>query len=76
MSAKEAIVEQGSTAVRRGKPKPVALDLVARRAVRPSDIEIDVSRDALLTEFGKQTLQDRYLLKDETFQGMFARVSA
>jgi len=39
------------------------------------DIEIDRSRDALLTEFGKTTMEDRYLLPDESFQDMFARVA-
>ena len=33
------------------------------------------SRDNLLTDFGKRTLVDRYLLPEETYQGMFARVS-
>ena len=35
----------------------------------------DRSRDALLTDFGKRTLVDRYLLPDEVYQDMFARVS-
>ncbi len=34
------------------------------------------SRDSLLTEFGKSTLKDRYLLPDEDYQGMFARVAS
>ena len=38
-------------------------------------IEVDRSRDALLTEFGKVTLEDRYLLPGESYQDMFARVS-
>lgn len=36
----------------------------------------DDSRDELLTDFGKTTLSDRYLLPDETYQGMFARVAS
>jgi ribonucleoside-diphosphate reductase alpha chain len=36
----------------------------------------DASRDALLTEFGKDTLDDRYLLPGETYQDLFARVAA
>lgn len=36
----------------------------------------DDSRDALLTPVGKATLDDRYLLPGETYQGMFARVAA
>ena len=38
-------------------------------------IEIDRSRDALLTDFGKTTLEDRYLLPGESYQDMFARVA-
>lgn len=33
------------------------------------------TRDANLTDFGKATLTDRYLLPDETYQTMFARVA-
>lgn len=39
-------------------------------------VTIDNSRDANLTEFGKAILQDRYLLPDETYQGLFARVAS
>jgi ribonucleoside-diphosphate reductase alpha chain len=38
-------------------------------------IEIDRSRDALLTDFGRTTLEDRYLLAGESYQDMFARVA-
>ena len=38
-------------------------------------IVIDPRRDALLTEFGKATLRDRYLLPGESFQDLFARVA-
>ncbi len=41
----------------------------------PPDLKLDHTRDALLTPFGRATLEDRYLLEGETFQGMFARVS-
>jgi ribonucleoside-diphosphate reductase alpha chain len=40
------------------------------------DLVLDHSRDALLTEFGKDTLKDRYLLPGETYQDLFARVSS
>lgn len=33
------------------------------------------SRDSLLTDFGKETLQDRYLLPGESYQDLFARVA-
>ena len=44
--------------------------------VRRFDIVTDPSRDALLTEFGKDTLDDRYLLPGETYQDLFARVAS
>ena len=50
-----------------GKPRP-QLQLVRK-------VEVDRSRDALLTEFGKTTLKDRYLLAGESYQDMFARVA-
>ncbi|WP_343517735.1 ribonucleoside-diphosphate reductase subunit alpha [Sphingomonas sp.] len=43
---------------------------------RPYPVEVDHSRDALLTEFGKETLKDRYLLPGETFQDLFVRVAS
>jgi len=39
-------------------------------------VETDPSRDALLTEFGKETLKDRYLLPGESYQDLFARVAS
>ena len=39
-------------------------------------VKTDESKDTLLTEFGKETLKDRYLLPDENYQGMFARVAS
>ena len=60
-------------------------DMVSKRAGKPQgptvrdvlsgSVKKDRSRDALLTDFGKKTLVDRYLLPDETYQDMFARVS-
>ncbi|HET9629746.1 MAG TPA: ribonucleoside-diphosphate reductase subunit alpha, partial [Novosphingobium sp.] len=38
-------------------------------------IVTDESRDALLTDFGKDTLDDRYLLPGEKYQDLFARVA-
>src|SRR3982751_3038868 len=43
---------------------------------RAFDVVTDDSRDALLTEFGKDTLRDRYLLPGEGYQDLFARVAA
>ena len=65
-------------------PEKIALPKIERRAPapsplaappRPADLILDRSRDALLTAFGKATLEDRYLLPGESFQDMFARVS-
>ncbi|QQG37333.1 MAG: ribonucleoside-diphosphate reductase subunit alpha [Micavibrio aeruginosavorus] len=42
---------------------------------RGNRVQIDRSRDGNLTEFGKATLQDRYLLPEESFQDLFARVA-
>jgi ribonucleoside-diphosphate reductase alpha chain len=44
--------------------------------VRRFDVVTDVSRDDLLTEFGKETLRDRYLLPGENYQDLFARVAS
>jgi ribonucleoside-diphosphate reductase alpha chain len=40
------------------------------------DVTTDAKRDDLLTEFGKDTLKDRYLLPGESYQDLFARVAA
>lgn len=44
--------------------------------VRRFDVVTDSSRDDLLTEFGKETLRDRYLLPGESYQDLFARVAS
>src|SRR6202008_4624860 len=54
-------------------------DRSEKRAERPQlqlvrKVEVDRSRDALLTDFGKTTLEDRYLLAGESHQDMFARL--
>ncbi|MEO6717466.1 MAG: ribonucleoside-diphosphate reductase subunit alpha [Novosphingobium sp.] len=46
-------------------------EIMARRFT----IVTDSARDALLTDFGKDTLDDRYLLPGETYQDLFARVA-
>lgn len=38
-------------------------------------VEIDRSRDSNLTQFGKETLTDRYLMPGESYQDLFARVA-
>ncbi len=39
-------------------------------------VRVDRSRDALLTDFGRATLSDRYLMPGEDFQDLFARVAS
>ena len=39
------------------------------------NLDIDHSRDKFLTDFGKATLKDRYILPNEKFQDMFMRVA-
>lgn len=39
-------------------------------------IRVDRSRDALLTDFGRATLDNRYLLPGERYQDLFARVAS
>ena len=55
---------------RRGKPKAVKDQMALIKKV-----VTDPARDALLTDFGKTTLDDRYLLVGESYQDMFARVA-
>jgi len=63
-----AVAEAMKTAA---APKMTSKDVAARRFT----IVTDESRDARLTEFGKETLKDRYLLPNETYQDLFARVA-
>jgi ribonucleoside-diphosphate reductase alpha chain len=72
MVGRDAAKVQTQAKVRVGKP--------AAQAERPrlslvKHVEVDRSRDALLTDFGKTTLEDRYLLPGESYQDMFARVA-
>ena len=43
-----------------------------RKRIGP--VAVDPARDTRLTDFGKATLRDRYLLPGESFQDLFARV--
>ena len=45
------------------------------REERDFDVRVDSARDELLTDFGKATLSDRYLMPGEKFQDLFARVA-
>jgi len=64
----------------RAGPAPAEAQRSEHKRARPElkvvrEIELDHSRDALLTDFGKKTLEDRYVLPGESFQEMFARVA-
>jgi ribonucleoside-diphosphate reductase alpha chain len=48
----------------------------SRRRDQPFPLDVDHSRDALLTDFGKETLKDRYLLPGESYQDLFVRVAS
>jgi len=39
-------------------------------------VRVDRTRDSLLTDFGRATLTDRYLMPGEEFQDLFARVAS
>src|SRR6516164_3443892 len=67
-----------------GEAKKSVSPLQDRAQVRSADkpqlrlvskVEVNRSRDDLLTDFGKTTLEDRYLLPGESYQDMFARVA-
>ena len=49
--------------------------LNGRQNERGVRVVIDPERDSLLTDFGRGTLMDRYLLPGETIQDLFARVA-
>jgi len=70
MSGSEAAMRAVSEAVQGAGARPERPQLQLVRKV-----EVDRSRDALLTDFGKTTLEDRYLLAGESYQDMFARVA-
>ena len=64
-----AISKENDDKAGRGKPQKIAELRVVQQ------VQIDESRDANLTEFGKKTLTDRYVLPGEGYQEMFARVA-
>ncbi|MDF8333521.1 ribonucleoside-diphosphate reductase subunit alpha [Novosphingobium cyanobacteriorum] len=66
----EALVAAMAAAVE-AAPKDDSKKINARRF----SIVTDASRDARLTDFGKDTLDDRYLLPGEKYQDLFARVA-
>jgi ribonucleoside-diphosphate reductase alpha chain len=61
------------TSARKGRP---LAERKAKIEIAPTLVRTDPARDALLTDFGRTTLADRYLLAGETSQDMFARVAS
>ena len=64
---------QAATAAAMAKPGEVRDSKAVEE--RRFTIVTDNSRDVLLTDFGRDTLEDRYLLPGETYQDLFARVA-
>ncbi|WP_420822280.1 ribonucleoside-diphosphate reductase subunit alpha [Sphingorhabdus pulchriflava] len=68
--------------VKKAKPEQEVAEAKAKAGdsktvdVRRFDVVTDSARDDLLTEFGKETLRDRYLLPGENYQDLFARVAS
>jgi ribonucleoside-diphosphate reductase alpha chain len=60
----------------RTRASPPRTRIRARSTPPLYTLEVDHSRDALLTDFGKETLKDRYLLPGETYQDLFVRVAS
>nr|WP_298931434.1 ribonucleoside-diphosphate reductase subunit alpha [uncultured Erythrobacter sp.] len=59
-----------------GEASKAAVDIDSKKVNdRRFTVKTDETRDSKLTEFGKETLIDRYLLPNETFQDLFARVA-
>lgn len=58
------------------KPDAAKADTGSRAIAQPYALDVDHGRDALLTDFGKETLKDRYLLPGESFQDLFVRVAS
>lgn len=55
--------------------RKAAKEPVQKAKVEIFQLVLDDKRDVLLTDFGKATLDDRYLLDGENYQQMFARVA-
>jgi ribonucleoside-diphosphate reductase alpha chain len=73
-AAEMALIAMAATQAAAAAKPAEALDSKAV-AARRFTVVTDSSRDALLTDFGKETLEDRYLLPGESYQDLFARVA-
>lgn len=50
------------------------MEMLAKQ-LPPNDIYTDSIRDSYLTDFGKTTLQNQYIMPNESYQDLFARVA-
>lgn len=73
-AAEMALIAMAATQAAAAAKPAEALDSKAV-AARRFHVVTDKSRDVLLTDFGKETLEDRYLLPGESYQDLFARVA-
>jgi ribonucleoside-diphosphate reductase alpha chain len=73
----EALVAEAAAGAMAEAVKAASAAAGDSKAVNPRRFAIvtDSARDALLTDFGKDTLTDRYLLPGESYQDLFARVA-
>ncbi len=69
----EAPTKPASAAAPEGKAAPIDSKSVMPQ---PFPVDVDHARDSLLTDFGKETLKDRYLLPGESYQDLFVRVAS
>jgi len=72
------MIEAATAGIAAGIAEAKTAAKISSKTVRPQPypVEVDHSRDVLLTDFGKETLTDRYLLPGESFQDMFVRVAS
>ncbi|MBN9561759.1 MAG: ribonucleoside-diphosphate reductase subunit alpha [Alphaproteobacteria bacterium] len=71
------IVDASSKGSRMAAAQPRGTDVLdAVQMQGRQQVHVDRRRDALLTDFGRATLGDRYLLPGEDYQDLFARVAS
>jgi ribonucleoside-diphosphate reductase alpha chain len=73
-----ALIDTPKKASARSGGRGARVEATDSKSVAPIlyPVEIDHGRDSLLTEFGKDTLRDRYLLPGESYQDLFVRVAS
>jgi ribonucleoside-diphosphate reductase alpha chain len=71
----DMLEKMAADAAQNAAPAPTPADTKSVRP-QPYPVEVDHARDARLTDFGKETLNDRYLLPGESYQDLFVRVAS